>query len=101
MRRVKNLTENKDLINTFKKSKLKNYLNKSILGKKDFFFLKYRQNKFSKFFKKLSKFFFYKVVFGKLYCNYNEKSNPFKRKQFKGTFSFFKTTLMFIDLYFY
>jgi hypothetical protein len=101
MRKEKNLTENKGLINTFKKSKLKNYLNKSILGKRDFFFLKYRQNKFCKFFKKLSKFVLYKNVFNNLYCSYNKKSNLFKKSQFKKTSNFFKLTLMFIDLYFY
>lgn len=101
MKKVKNLTENKDLINTFKKSKLKNYLNKSILRKRDFFFLKYRQNKFCKFFKKLSKFSLYSSTFNKLYTNYSIKNNFIKKSQFKKTFNFFKTTLMFINLYFY
>lgn len=41
MKRVKNLTENKVLINTFKKLKTRVYLNKSKFRKNSFFFLKF------------------------------------------------------------
>jgi hypothetical protein len=41
MKRVKNLTENKDLINTFNKFKSKNHIFKSTLKKKYYFFSKF------------------------------------------------------------
>ena len=53
MRKGKNLIENKVLINTFKKFKLKNNLNKSSLKKKSFFFLKYKAVNLKLFFKTL------------------------------------------------
>ena len=43
MKRVKNLTENKGLINTFKKFKSKNHIFKSVLKKKYYFFTKFQQ----------------------------------------------------------
>ena len=48
MKKEKNLIENKVLINTFKKFKLKNYLNKTILRKKSFIFLKFKNKKLIK-----------------------------------------------------
>ncbi len=48
MKKEKNLIENKVLINTFKKFKLKNYLNKTFLKKKSFIFLKFKNKKLIK-----------------------------------------------------
>jgi hypothetical protein len=45
MKKERNLIENKGLINTFKKFKLKNYLNKTFLKKKSFIFLKFKDKK--------------------------------------------------------
>jgi hypothetical protein len=42
MSREKNLIKNKSLINTYKKCKFRNYLNKRILRGKIFFLLKYK-----------------------------------------------------------
>jgi len=46
MKRVKNLIENKGLINTFKKFKSKNHTFKSVSKKKYFFFTKFQQKIF-------------------------------------------------------
>ena len=43
MRKVKNLTENKGLINTFRKFKSKDHIFKSVLKKKYYFFTKFKQ----------------------------------------------------------
>lgn len=99
MKRIKNLTENKDLINTFKKTKFRNYLNKAVFKKKNFFFLKYKQLCFKKLFKFLFKFFFYKSVF--LYFKNNSSKNALFNINFKENSNYFKILLMFIDLYFY
>lgn len=93
MKRVKNLTENKVLINTFKKSKLKNYLNKSFLKKKDFFLLKYRQPKFKFFFKFFSKSLFYRNIFKTFF--FLKQKNIFLNSQ--KSFNLVKITLMFIN----
>ena len=42
MKKVKNLTENKALINTFKKLQIRTYLNKKFWKKKSFYLLKYK-----------------------------------------------------------
>jgi hypothetical protein len=48
MRKVKNLTENKDLINTFRKLKTKTHLNKINLKKNYFYYAKFCKNNFFK-----------------------------------------------------
>lgn len=99
MKKVKNLTENKGLINTFKKSKLKNYLNKASLKKKDFFLLKYKKNVFKKGFFFLNKNYFYKNTF-KTYFFFNQKK-LILNFNFKKNVFFFKTLLIFNNSYFY
>ncbi len=97
MKKVKNLIENKDLINTFKKSKTKNNLNKSILKKRTFFFLKYKCINLVKFVKIFNKNNQLKYIFNKplslgcFFVNINQIKNK----------NFLKTTLMFIKLYLY
>ncbi len=66
MKRVKNLTENKVLINTFKKLKIKIHLNKNFLKNFSFYLSKYNGLILLKFFKK-NKFKF--SFFKKLYSN--------------------------------
>lgn len=48
MRKVKNLTENKDLINTFRKLKTKTHLHKTNLKKNHFYYSKFCKNAFFK-----------------------------------------------------
>jgi hypothetical protein len=48
MKKVKNLIENKDLINTFKKLKTRSYLNKKKLRINDFYYAKFCKNYFFK-----------------------------------------------------
>ncbi len=92
MKKKKNLIENKVLINTFKKFKLKNNLNKSNLKKKSFFFLKYKIIKLNNFFKKLQKINFLKNL-NKKKINSHPQNNLLFKKQNKNIF---KTFLMFI-----
>lgn len=91
MKRVKNLTENKDLIITFKKSKLRGYLGKSFFKKKDFFFLKFRQPKYKHLFGFFSKTFFYKNVF---HCFFFFEKSFFLKKVYSNN-NHIKTILMF------
>jgi hypothetical protein len=63
MKKAQKLIKNKDLINIFKKSKIKNYLNKKYLS--NFFYLLI---KFKKIFKQPgSKIFFFKNIFFQKY----------------------------------
>ena len=48
MKKVKNSTENKDLINTFRKLKTKSHLNKTKLKKNNFYYAKFCKNYFFK-----------------------------------------------------
>lgn len=90
MKRVKNLIENKGLINTFNKQKIGFYLNKAFSKKSNFYFLKYKNNNLLR------------VVFLK-------KNKFFKSNQVKKDFSLIKISsktvfnviFMFITLYFY
>lgn len=97
MKKVKNLTENKVLINTFKKFKLKNYLNKTFLKKNSFFLTKFKTN----FKKQIVKFQATIPVSQKLvplnvaglkHLNYHTLYNKYK---------LFKSFLIFIKLYFF
>ena len=92
MKRVKNLTENKGLINTFKRFKSKNHTLKAILKKKYFFFTKFQQNLILK-----KKIFFNKKYFNKILFVYFKYKNPHYNlliiKNFKK--NFFKKILMF------
>ncbi len=96
MRKVENLTENKGLINTFKKLKTRNYQSKSFFKKRDFFFLKFKQFNFSFFFKKISKNKYIYVNFKK---TFNKTDLIFIFNNNRKT-DILKTTLMFIKLYF-
>lgn len=98
MKKVKNLTENKDLIITFKRSKIRGYLGKSFFKKKDFFFLKFRQSKYRHLFGFFSKTFFYKNIFHGFF--FFEKS-LFLKKDITINNNHIKTILMFNNLYFY
>lgn len=90
MKRVKNLIENKGLINTFNKQKIGFYLNKAFSKKSNFYFLKYKDNNLLR------------VVFLK-------KNKFFKSNQVKKDLSLIKISsktvfnviFMFITLYFY
>ena len=90
MKRVKNLIENKGLINTFNKQKIGFYLNKAFSKKSNFYFLKYKNDNLLR------------VVFLK-------KNKFFKSNQVKKDFSLIKISsktvfnviFMFITLYFY
>lgn len=91
MRRVKNLIENKDLINTFKKFKTRIHLNKNSFRQNSFFFSKYTNVYFSK--KQGLGFCLRKCIFTKKYTPDKELPNLDLHicKFFK-----FKTILMFI-----
>jgi hypothetical protein len=80
------------LINTFKKFKLKNNLNKSNLKKKNFFFLKYKLIRLNFFKKKFQKIDFLINLIKK------NKKTSFKNNFFfnKQNTNVFKTFLMFI-----
>lgn len=90
MKRVKNLTENKDLINTFKKIKTKTHLNKSNIKKVFYYFHKY--GKVVWFKKNFKNKFLEDVFFEKL----KQKHKPIKLTYTYVTF-FFKITTMFIN----
>lgn len=64
MKKEKNLTENKDLINTFKKSKIRVHLNKNKLRSFSFYLFKFNKINFFKIFLKKNHVFF-KVNFSK------------------------------------
>ena len=114
MKRVKNLTGNKDLINTFKKFKNKNHLFKSTLKKK-YFSLSKLQHQLTL----NSRLFYFGGIFKKIFFktapnNLNQgdvisntvqplsvtkQSKNFILTSFKSFH--FKKILMFINLYFY
>jgi hypothetical protein len=80
MKRVKNLTGNKVLINTFKKLKTRTHLNKNNLKNFSFYLIKYNRLVFLKFFKKtnlncvfLKKFFLNKVALKQSFFSTNNK----------------------------
>ena len=95
MKRIKNLTESKDLINTFNKLKYRDFKNKAKLKKVGFFFKKYL---FEKVFLKK---FFWKSFFEKVFLKKVFWKKPshicFLSKKANMTF---KMLLMFINLYF-
>ena len=97
MKRVENLIENKDLINTFKKSKIKTYLNKSVLKKRSFFFLKFKSIQF----KKLTSFFFKKVQLTNIFQKPFLKTSLTANLKTNKHVDLFKSVLMFIKLYLY
>ena len=85
MKKGKNLIENKGLINTFKKLKYKNFLNKTNSKKIEFFFKKFYNEKIF-----LKKFSWKKL----------ENIKLFKTSTFTNN-SICKVIIMFIKLYFY
>ena len=87
MKIVKNLIENKDLINTFKKLKKKNLFNKLTLNKKKFFLKKFSTEKV-----------FLKKFFWKNLPNGFKKTKNIK---ISGKNQLFKKITMFIKKYFY
>ena len=91
MRKEKNLIENKGLINTFKKLKVRTNFNKSKLKKISFYFFKFNKLIFFKFFFKNKKKL--KVIFFKKY-NIIKKKDKFG---FVFITTLFKKTLMFIN----
>lgn len=93
MKRVKNLIESKGLINTFKKTKTKNYISKSILKKKGFFFLKFKAIKLKTINYKLTIGDFFYKSFSKHYSIVNSRNSIHFKYQ-----RFFKITIMFIKL---
>lgn len=97
MKKGKNLTENKVLINTFKKLKLKNYLNKSFLKKKSFFLFKYK----GVYLSKVKQFFFKNGCFIRFGVFFQKFLHPGKIKTFLKKKKILKKILMFTNLYFY
>ena len=86
MKSVQKSIKNKDLINIFKRSKIKNYLNKRHLS--NFFYLLV---KFKKIFKKpIQKIFFFKNIFFQKYFF----SKKYKQKK---VFNIIKLTIFFIN----
>lgn len=106
MKRVKNLTERKGLINTFKRFKTKNHIFKSSLKKKYFTLSKVRQqiqaNRKIFYFSRVLNILFFKPMVHleiKTKSAYNIQSKfPFK---FGIKTLQFKKILMLINLYFY
>ena len=88
MKKIKNLTENKDLINTFKRFKIRQYLNKTSLKKNFFYTSKFKSNFYLRFFFKHRN----TLIFLK------SRKIDFYRKH---NLSFFKVILMFNNLYVY
>ena len=86
MRKEKNWIENKDLINTFKKFKTRNLLNKTSLKKNSFFLRKFHKKKI--FLKKFS------------WKNFKLVSFKYNVHNLQNTNVLHKIT-MFINLYFY
>ncbi len=84
MKKVKNSIENKDLINTFKKLKYRNFLNKSNSKKIGFF---------------LKKFYIEKIFLKRFSWKYTQKYSFIKKNTNKN--NFLLITTMFIKLYFY
>ena len=102
MNKEKNLIESKSLINTYKRFKFRNYLNKRTLRGRIFFFLKYKNvNLFKliphKYPGNLSKILLTKLV---LYNSGNFQVT-FITKTIIPQKSFIFTILNFIKLYFY
>ena len=85
MKKGKNLIENKGLINTFKKLKYKNFLNKTNSKKIEFF---------------LKKFYNEKIFLKKFSWKKLENIKLFKTSTFTNN-SICKVIIMFIKLYFY
>jgi hypothetical protein len=100
MRKEKNWIENKDLINTFKKFKTRNLLNKTSLKKNSFFLRKFHKKKI--FLKKFSWKNFLEKIFLKKFSWKNFKLVSFKYNvhNLQNTNVLHKIT-MFINLYFY
>lgn len=91
MRRVRNLIENKDLINTFKKLKIRVHLNKNSFKQASFFFYKY--NNLSGFKQKNKHTHLYKYIFmGKFFLKKKSVGLDF----FSVELLNFKKILMFI-----
>ena len=99
MKKGKNLIENKGLINTFKKLKYKNFLNKTNSKKIEFFLKKFYNEKI--FLKKFSwKNFLEKIFLKKFSWKKLENIKLFKTSTFTNN-SICKVIIMFIKLYFY
>jgi hypothetical protein len=108
MKKVKNLTENKDLINTFKKFKNNNHVFKSTLKKKYFFLSKLQHqlalNNRLFYFGAIFNQIFYKTTtstkleFIPLNLKYKQKNN-FLLRPIQPLY--LKKLIMFINLYFY
>jgi len=98
MKKVRNSIESKDSINTFKKLKYRNFLNKSNSKKIEFFLKKFYIEKI--FLKRFSwKDFLEKIFLKRFSWKYTQRYNFFKKKTNKN--NFLLITVMFIKLYFY
>lgn len=87
------MIENKVLINTFRKVKARNYVNKSTLKKRSFFFLKFKVVKASTVNTNLSIKNFFNSSFVEHYIVPNTKVNLYFKHH-----KFIKSTVMFIKL---
>lgn len=93
MKKVKNLTENKVLINTFKRVKTRNYVSKSTLKKRSFFFLKYKAVKAKNINCNISIKNFFNSLFAEHYVTPSSKDSLYFKHH-----KFLKSTVMFIKL---
>jgi hypothetical protein len=93
MKKVKNLTENKGLINTFKKLKTKLHLNKSSLKNSSFYLFKYGNLFFFKNYNKINTTNIKCVFFRKFLIN----KKTIKQNSTYFNKSLVKITLMFIN----
>lgn len=96
MKKIENLIEKKDLTNTSKKFKFKNYLNKSFLKKKSFFFFKFKSKGGStqkiQSQKYNTKFIFQKTFF----CKNSIPFNLYKQETFFQKSKLFKSLIIFL-----
>jgi len=96
MKKIENLIEKKDSINTFKKFKFKNYLNKSFLKKKSFFFFRFRSRGVS-IQKVQSQKYTIKLTFRKIFQLKNNKiNNIYRQETFLKKSNFLKSLIIFL-----
>ena len=91
MKKVKNLTENKDLINTFKKLKMRTNTSKSKLRKTYHYFFKFSKSTFIKIFFKSSN------IHVTTFNNYDVTTNKNKFKFISRTNFLIQKNIMFLN----